>query len=32
MHAAYGTKLAPELSRKLVTEGVDMFLSYYQYR
>jgi hypothetical protein len=32
IHAAYGTKLDPELSQKLVTSGVDMFLSYYRYR
>ena len=32
IHAAYGTKLDPELSRPLVTGGVDMFLSHYRYR
>jgi myo-inositol-1-phosphate synthase len=32
IHAAYGTRLDPELSRKLVTSGVDMFLSYYHYK
>jgi len=32
IHAAYGTKLDPELSRTLVVSGVDMFLSYYGYR
>jgi TetR/AcrR family transcriptional regulator, mexJK operon transcriptional repressor len=29
---AYGTKLAPELSQKLVSSGVDMFLTYYRYQ
>jgi TetR/AcrR family transcriptional regulator, mexJK operon transcriptional repressor len=32
IHAAYGTSLDPELSEKLVTSGVDMFLSYYHYK
>ena len=32
IHAAYGTKLAPELSQQLVTSGVDMFLTYYRYQ
>jgi TetR/AcrR family transcriptional repressor of mexJK operon len=32
IHATYGTKLAPELSQKLVTSGVDMFLTYYRYQ
>jgi hypothetical protein len=29
--AGYGTRLDPELRRRLVTSGVDMFLSYYHY-
>lgn len=32
IHAGYGTRLDPELSQRLVTSGVDMFLSYYRYR
>jgi TetR/AcrR family transcriptional repressor of mexJK operon len=32
IHADYGTKLDPELSRRLVASGVDMFLTFYRYK